>query len=466
MTELWKHQAEAVERAKTLDSFGLFFEVGTGKTLTTIKMLQDKYGDKPLLPTLILCPPIVIQNWKRELLKFTDIPEKDIITLTGTGRKREANFTAANKNKIFITNYETLLMKGLFDKLLFWAPQCLVLDESHKCKDIKSKRTKLVVRLGDKAKYKYILSGTPILNSLLDIWSQYRVLDPKLFGKNFFTFRAVYFMDNNRHLPRNKYFPSWVPKPEASNAVYEMIKKNSMFVQKEECLDLPPFVKTRVDVTLSPKQRRAYNEVKKDFISYIGDAACVVELALVKSLRLQQIASGYIPVVTQSGETRKHQFKDNPRGQALKDILTDLGTKHKIIIWAVFRDNYETIRNVCDQLDLKYVECHGDVSPNHKQKNIDAFNNDDDVRVFIGHPMSAGIGINLVVSDVSIFYTRNFSLENDQQAEARNYRGGSEIHKKITRIDIVTTDTIDEQVLLALASKKKIGYEVLKGMDL
>jgi len=464
MIKLWKHQAEAIERAKKLNGFGLFFEVGTGKTLTAIRMLQDKFGSQPVKPTMILCPPIVIQNWKRELLAHTDIPEKRIIPLVGPGKKRYRLFNTSPKNSIFITNYATLGMVDLMNLFVFWEPHCLVLDESHKCKNLKARRTKNAIRLAAKAKHKFILSGTPILNSMLDIFTQYKILDDSVFGKNYYTFRNEYFVDKNRYMPAHIKFQDWVPKEGADELIREKMATNSMFVEKKDCLDLPPLVKTKCEVELSPKQKKAYNALRDDFIAAIDSGVCTAELAITKGLRLQQIVSGHIPLELLDGKKKMYEFSKNPRSAALSELLHDLTPHHKVIVWAVFKQNYEKIKEVCEGLKIGYVECHGGINPKQKQENVDQFNTDEETRVFIGNPGSAGIGINLIASDISIFYTRNFSLENDQQAEARNYRGGSEIHKKITRIDIVTPGTIDEQVMLALASKKDIGYNVLKGL--
>jgi SNF2 family DNA or RNA helicase len=108
------------------------------------------------------------------------------------------------------------------------------------------------------------------------------------------------------------------------------------------------------------------------------------------------------------------------------------------------------------------VEAHGDVSDKEKMESVSKFNNNSDYRVFIGHPISLGVGINLVAASYCIYYSRNFSLEADIQSEARNYRGGSEIHDKITRIDIIAKDTLDELILQALENKMKISEELLK----
>ena len=235
-----------------------------------------------------------------------------------------------------------------------------------------------------------------------------------------------------------------------------------MVAKKSECLDLPPLVKKEIFIELSKEQRRIYEELKTDLITYINDKACTAPLALTKALRLQQIVSGF--VVGEDDENQKHEIviKDNPRAKALEELLRELTPHHKVIVWAVFKNNYETIRQICGKLKIKHVEVHGSIPSRTKFENVDKFNTDDNRRVFLGHPLSGGIGINLIASSVSIFYSRNFSLGQDVQAEARNYRGGSEIHEKVTRIDLVAKDTIDEVIQKALANKQEISDKLLR----
>jgi SNF2 family DNA or RNA helicase len=238
----------------------------------------------------------------------------------------------------------------------------------------------------------------------------------------------------------------------------------SMTVKKQECLSLPPYVKQTVEVELPKAQRRAYQMMKKHLIAEMEEGTCVAQLAVTKALRLLQIASGYIPVVQEKDlclEAKVIPFKENPKAKALKELLSDLAEAHKILVWAVFHENYAAIREVCDGLKLGYVEVTGERTPRQKQEAVDRLNHDPDVRVLIGHPGSGGIGINLIAASYSIFYSRNFSLEYDLQAEARNYRGGSNRHPRVTRIDIVAKDTIDRTIAKALGEKKKISDEIL-----
>ena len=129
----------------------------------------------------------------------------------------------------------------------------------------------------------------------------------------------------------------------------------------------------------------------------------------------------------------------------------------RVFVWAVFKNNYAQIRRVCERLGMAYVEVHGESSTSERLNAVSRFNSEPGLSCYIGHPGAGGIGVNLVSASYSIFYSRNFSLENDLQSRARNHRGGSEIHEKITHYDLVCEDTIDELVSEKLASKEQVS---------
>lgn len=462
----WQHQLTAIEEATPLPEYALFFEMGAGKTSTLINILRHKFamqdfGRGRLMRTLIFAPPIVLQNWVREWGMHSRVARQDITVLYGPGYKRVENFTkrmGGGHGHIFITNYESLLMKDLFPLLCEWRPEVLVLDESHKCKDRNTQRTKALVKLNQFTTHRYLLSGSPILNSPLDLFSQFLLLDRgETFGKNFFAFRGRYFRDMNAGMPAHMRFPNWKIIPGALDEIGKLIAKKSMRVEKKDCMDLPPLVRTEIKVPMERTQARMYEEMKRDFITYMKDEAVTAQTALVKALRLQQIASGYAMAAT--GSTLSLGL--TPKQDALKELLEALTPNHKVLVWAVWKENYEQIRRVCESLEIPYAEVHGDIPGTQKFNNVDRFNSDPECRVFIGHPGSGGIGINLVSASYSIFYSRNFSLEQSLQAEARNHRGGSQIHDKITRIDIVCENTIDELVCKSLANKIEVSDKVL-----
>jgi SNF2 family DNA or RNA helicase len=468
--KLWDHQVECIARAKDLDYFALLMDPGVGKSATVINILRDKFlKHGAILPTIILTPPVVIPNWKREIMMWSKVKSENILLLTGTGKERFEKLKQATPNTIVVTNYEALNMPDVFEEMLFFmsrGPSCLILDESHRCKDISSKRTKRAIELSAKANYRYLLTGTPILNSLMDIFSQFLILDQgERFGRNFFSFRARYFEDKNRFMPAKSHFPNWAPIQDADVKIKALIEPVSMHVEKSTCLTLPPFVRKVIEVPMSKEQAKMYEDMRKDLIATIstgqGDRHSIAELAITKALRLQQIVSGHLKVEgVEALDERVIKIKDNPRKKALKEVLEDLVPYHKVIVWSVFKDNYTDIKDVCTELDVEFTELHGEVKD--RQPAIDRFNTDPRCRVLVGHPGSGGIGVSLIAASYMVYYSRSFSLEFDVQSEARAYRGGSEIHQSITRIDLVTPGTIDEMVMKALANKTAISNSVLK----
>lgn len=466
MIELWAHQKQAIELFKDKPWGGLMFSPGTGKTRTAIELIRYKFTThKTILPTLILCPPVVIENWRQEILKFSKIPPTRVHKLVGTGKQRlEILLEKRKEPSIFIGNYEALTMKGLFDELYNTQFDILICDESHRIKNPDAKRTKACIQLADRAKYKFVLSGTPVLRNLMDVWAQFRVLDGgDAFGKNFFVFRSQYFYNKNAHVPHLN-FPDWRIRPNAECLISDMMKEKSMSVKKEDCLDLPPLVKKKIYVEMGSDQARAYKEMKKDFVTYINSEASSADLAITKALRLQQIVSGYAKIEpnVMNPEGSVHRFGDVPRTEALKELLIDLAPNHKVIVWACFKENYSMIKEVCESLKLEYIELHGEISQKRRDESIARFRSEEQIRVVIGNQGACGLGINLIEASYAIYFSRNFSLEQDIQSEARNYRAGSECHLKITRIDLVTPETIDEEILSALANKQAIGEQVLR----
>lgn len=471
---LWEHQKKAIAMGLTMPDLALFMEMGTGKTRTTIEILRRRYGEqKRLMRTLILAPKIVLTNWKQEFGMFSRVNQSDILVLDKAGKKRakdlyDATFdgTGLTRGKIAITNYEAMEMEELVQVINDWRPEILVCDEAHRLKNPKSKRAKVVVGIADAANHVYLLTGTPILNNPLDVFNQYRILDGgDTFGQNFFAFRGRYFEDqNSAWVGKQSYFPKWAPRPETYAALNTLMYRKAIRVVKSECLDLPPLVRQTVQVEMSPAQARMYKEMAHEFVTFIESQkakgeplAVVAQLAITKALRLQQIVSGFAKDVTGV----HHRLSPCPRLDALCDLLGDLVGDHKVIVWATFKENYAMIGERLRKMKIPYVELHGDIPQKDREEMVRRFRNDGDCRVIIANQGAAGIGINLTEASYSIFYSRSFSLEHDLQAEARNYRGGSEIHTSVTRVDLIAPGTIDELIAETLSKKQDVANRIL-----
>lgn len=462
MKPLWKHQEEVIKITSQTDCHALFWSPGTGKSRATIEIIKDKWrSHSRTLRTLIITPAVVTFNWKKEFDLYTTIPQRDILVLYGSGAHRLSQLENTPNYSVVICNYETLLMDKVFEVLKSWSPEIMIADESHRIKNSRAQRTRRAIALSATAKFRYILSGTPILQNSLDIYPQFEFLDHgATFGKNFFTFKNRYFRDANRELRlRSKHvtWPKWVPIQSKEGELNEKIMRSASVVRKEDCLDLPPLLRVTHEVELSKPQAKAYKEMKDDFITFINSKAFTAQLAITKALRLQQIVSGFL----MDAEGRAHTFEDTPRDRALEELLEDLTPNHKVIVWACWRSNHESIGKLLDKMGVKHRLLLGDMSGPERDKSIQDFRTDDEVRVLVGSQGAGGIGINLVEASYCVYYSRNFSLEHDTQSEARNYRGGSEIHDKITRIDITARGTIDQEISKALAAKQDLSDRLI-----
>lgn len=490
----WPHQEKAIYEAIKLyeeikknarpeaqAGYALFMEPRCGKTGTAINILRYLCNaSSRKLRTLIFCPPRVIPNWKVEFGIHSKFDQSKIVLLQGAGKRRVSLFKAGARGKaqIFITNYESLLMPDLFAGFSTWNSEFIIFDESHRLKDIGAKRTKLAEKLANprwstsdclrrQAPYKLILTGSPVLNSLMDLYSQFRILDGgETFGYDdyrtgrreplsFQGFRSTYFFDHNAGMPRNKYFPKWELKRDSLEKISQLIAKKSVRITRAECLDLPPCEQVMVEVELSAEQKKLYGEMKKDFITWFKSQPVTAKLALTKSMRLLQITSGFV----KTEEGKELYLHDNPKQTALRELLADLAPSGKCLVWSVFKENYRQIREVCDALKLPYVEVHGEISAKGQDENVKAFQEDEKIKVFIGHPESGGEGINLVQAPYNIFYSRSHSLKHSIQASARNQSQDSK-HLKTVRYDIVAKDSLDEMVANLVIGKEKMAEEV------
>ncbi|MCX7928943.1 MAG: DEAD/DEAH box helicase [Patescibacteria group bacterium] len=460
--QLYEHQKKAVEVARDKNEFALFFDMGTGKTLTMLEILKTKYAENAGYKTLIVCPLAVVYNWKNEIAKFTSFAE-DTVVLEGGNMQKSSTLYKTNKN-IVIVNIDSFSRGDFWKAAYNWSPDILVIDESHLVKTYNSSRSKNLFFVAKRTKYRYILTGTPILNSPLDVFQQFKILDlGKTFGENFFAFRSQYFYDaNSKWSGRSNYFPNWVPIKEKFPELSEKIYQKGMRVLKSQCLDLPEIVYQNLEVQMTKEQLQIYKQMKDNLIAFIdsndgktSDVA-VAKVALTKILRLQQIVSGHITL--DDGTVRR--LDCSTRLNALETTL-DTVLPNKIIIWAQFKYDYKILEEFLNNKGYKYVKLTGDCSAKDKQDSIDVFNNSSDVNIIIANQASGGTGINLTSASYDITWSRGFNLGNYLQSHDRNYRLGSEIHEKITKISIIAVNSIDELITKKLLLKEATASEIV-----
>lgn len=464
--DLYPFQKKIYDRFKDSDNAALLCDMGVGKTPMCISILRYRYstiGD--VAPTVIFCPVIVLQNWKKELTTWTNIAPSNIGIVKGTAKKR-LKIIEDKKHRIIIVNYEALRSEAVMNALLKRKFKVAICDESQRIKSHTSKTYKSVKKIGLGADlFRAILSGTPITNKITDIWSQFMFLDRgATFGKGITTFRAKYMINDNQDWQdsgKKTAFPSWRLNPSMTDEFNKRINDVSARITTEEAVDLPALVTTKIDVELSPEQSKHYKEVSQDLVTWIDgkeDTPLVAQNILTKLLRLNEISSGFMKLYDNS----IHSFKTNPRLDACMSLIEECAP-HKVIIFCIYSQNYKDLRQELDKRKISYAEITGEVSTDVKLKTAELFNNPKGgPRVCIANTRAAGLGINLVGARYKIYYSRNFSLEDHLQSQKRNNRAGAiEHHDTIYDYHLVTPDTIDESIYNALAEKKEFARSLL-----
>lgn len=454
-TRPMQHQLELFNKEKDSDYIGVFWEMGTGKTKFAIDWLRYKfYINKTVLSTLIIVPKIGVLNWKDEFDKHSS-SSSFVYPLLGSGTKRVKLLDTAPKEAIFVTNYE--MIRTLLPAFMARQFVAIIVDESHRIKNPHSKTTKAILELSQYCKYRLALSGTPIPNNALDIWSQAMFLDKgETFGISFYGFRNKYFENKNAGNPFAKY-----PKYDLIDGMIPIINaKIKAFGSrklKTECLDLPEKVYETVYLTMDMQQKRVYKELVEDLITYLENEAAVADTAAVKAIRINQVSSGFL----KTEEGKEIRFKTNPKIIALKSIIEDLPIGTKVIIWACFRNN---IFQLLEEFkDYNPASIFGDTKNAYEQEQ--KFRNDPNCSVMIANPQSASVAINLVEASYAFYFSQGFNLVHRLQSEDRNHRSGSQIHTKVTYYDFIFPKTIDELIISRLKQKEDLSNNLLAELN-
>ena len=419
--------------------------LGSGKTFTALSLLAQCCARESIPPNaLVVAPSIVLEHWKKEAEKhFEDNFFNRVLVLRGSVAKRCKLMQEALNSKsasIFVTTHQALHNQKFLSTIKKIPFTCLVIDESHCFKNPQAKMTKSVTEIASRFKHRILLTGTPILNNLMDIYSQVNIVQPYLLGSSFWTFRNKYFFDANAFLrgkvDKSKYWPKW----EVRKSMLEelMFKVNSVMhtVKTEDVVkDLPPFDKVKISCELSKDDKKVYSEMLKGFKTEIADTKLSARNVIVKTLRLQQICS------MSSGKL-----------DALKMLLESIN-EESVVIWCNFkRKPIELIEALLQKLKISYGVIHGDINPLERARIIEKFNNKE-IQILVATQPSLGIGVELTTASVMIYYSKSYNLGHDSQSEGRAYRRGSHIHKRVVRYDLVLEKTIDEVVHESLERK-------------
>jgi SNF2 family DNA or RNA helicase len=410
---------------------------------------------------LIIAPKGVYKNWfdseipshmpdyieKKVGLWRTDPNAKDLKPLFSTGAELH----------ILIMNVEAFSSKKGVDfakKFLSCHNTIIGIDESTTIKNPQAKRTRAIVELGTKSKYRRILTGSPVTKSPLDLFAQCYFLHPYLLGhESYYTFKVRYAVTKQINVSGRTI--QIVVGYRNLGELSEKLKPFSYRVLKDDCLDLPKKTYTKRIIELTDEQKKVYKTMKQQAIAFLNGKMITTATVITQMMRLHQITCGHF----KSDDGTIQTIKNNRINQ-LMEVLEEM--EGKAVIWAHYR--YD-IKNIVETVSKKYgensvVTYYGDTSTDDRQKAIKKIQDPKSpVRFIVGTPQTGGYGITLTGASTMIYYSNGYDLEKRQQSEARIDRIGQE--KPMTYIDIIAEGTVDDKIVQSLRKKVNIATEIM-----
>ena len=462
-TKPYAHQLTALENSWHKEEFAYFMEMGTGKTKVLIDNLAMLYDKGKVDGALIIAPKGVVGTWYNQELPnhlADHIENVTVLWQANINKKQQEKldqlFKTGHELHILVMNVEALSTdKGkLFAaKFLRSHKSMLAIDESTTIKNPKAKRTKNILSLGDICKYRRIMTGSPVTRNPLDLYSQCEFLNPRLLQfTSYYAFRNRYAEMKTIHVHGRSV--NVVHKFQNLKELSETLKPFSYRVLKQDCLDLPEKVYIKREISLSPEQKKLYEQMKKQAIAVLNGKQVTSVTVLTQLMRLQQITCGHF-----TADDGSIQPVKNNRLAELLDVLEEV--EGKVIIWGHYQ---EDVKNIVNILTEKYgpgsvVSYYGLTPQEERQKNIKRFQANNGVRFLVGTPQTGGYGITLTEANTVIYYSNGYDLEKRMQSEDRAHRIGQK--STVTYVDIIAQETVDTKIVKALRKKINIASKVM-----
>jgi len=463
-TKPYAHQLTALEKSWDKTEYGYFMEMGTGKSKVLVDNMAMLYDKGRINGAIIVAPKGVYRNWLSQEIPnhlASHIQPKVVLwtALTSKAKDKEYQslFETGHDLHILIINVEALSTKKGLEfaaKFMSCHETMLAIDESTTIKNPTAKRTKSILLLGKQAKYKRILTGSPVTKSPLDLYTQCGFLNSFLLGfDSFYAFRNRYanMIDRNFGGRRVQLIGSYKRLDELA----EKLKVFSYRVLKEDCLDLPEKVYIRREVELTDEQSKAYATMKTAALALLKGKMATAPHVLTQMMRLHQITCGHL----KNDDGTITEIKNN-RLRELISLLDE--TEGKVIIWANYIHDIEHIvKEIKKQYgDDSIVQYYGAVSSEDRADAIIKFQDKDSkARFFIGNPQTGGYGITLTAANTVVYYSNGYDLEKRLQSEDRAHRIGQT--KSVTYVDFIAPKTVDEKIVKALRSKMNIANKIM-----
>ena len=462
-TKPYAHQLTALEKSWNRETYAYFMEMGTGKTKVLIDNVAMLYDKGKVNGALIIAPKGVVGTWYNQEIP-THLPKhiENVCVLWQSNITKEQSrklgtlFKTGEELHFLIMNVEALSTTKGTDfarKFLSSHNTLMAIDESTTIKNPKAKRTKNIIKLSELAKYRRIMTGSPVTRNPLDLYSQCQFLSPWLLDfQSYYAFRTRYAIMKTANISGRQI--QLVAGFQRLAELSEKLNPFSYRVLKADCLDLPDKIYMKRQIKLSPDQNKLYEQMRKEALATLNGKRVTTVNALTQLMRLHQITCGHF--TSDDGTTQP--IKNN-RIDELMDVLEEI--EGKAIIWAHYQYDINTIIKEVEKVHGpgSIVDYYGLTPQDERQENIKKFQNDDKCRFIVGTPQTGGYGITLTAANTVIYYSNGYDLEKRLQSEDRAHRIGQQ--KSVTYVDILADETVDEKIVKSLRKKINIASEVL-----
>lgn len=439
------YQTIAIDWIVANTHYGLLLDMGLGKSICTLMAINQLINNRfEVTKVLLIAPKKVAEStWVQEATKWDDTKNLKIVKVLGSAKQRiDALHTKAD---VYVINREnvTWLCDYYKHTIKQWPFDMLVVDESSSFKNPRAKRFKSLRRVRGLFDRIVILTGTPAPNTLMDLWSQIYLLDGgERLGRTITEYRDRYFVPDktNGHIVY-----SYRLKASAEKDIYKRLQTVCMSLKAADYLSLPERIDNVIRVEMTDEEKALYQTMERQHVLALADSEIIALTAAAVANKLLQMANGYVY------DDDKHCTKIHEQKIEVLKELADTNAGKPMLVFYNFRHDLTAIKKAF---------------PNARELKTDAnvadWNNGH-IDMLLAHPASAGYGLNLQAGGhIIVWYGLTWSLEQYQQANARLYRQGQK--ETVIIHHLVTTGTMDEQVMRAIARKEAGQNELLEAI--
>lgn len=463
-TKPWQHQLLGVQFLVARDHAALYTDMGTGKS----KMMIDTIVNRGFRLIIIACTNKGCDVWEEQFKLHSYIPKVNVLNLSGKPVKKKIqkveerlSYLKGGRTKspiVILINYEGIWRKGFANYLMRKTVpvDCVICDESHRIKSPASRCSRFLSRLGKKVPYRYLVTGTPLAENPMDVYAQYRFLDPTIFGTNFTDFKERY---QNVDIRKSMAVGYTVLNKKRPYKNLDELRERvfSVAFKIPSSVALPKKNNRIRRFRLSEKASRVYATLCEEGVLSSGEWYCEAENALALQIRKRQVASGFVSTVNDTQEKKLFRL-DTTRREVLEDILQGLSADEPVVVFAQYTYDLKQVRSACASVGRKYSELSG-------REDTEAAWQAGKTSV-IGVQFSKGSeGVDLTRARYLVYYTMTDRLALYLQSKKRIHRPGQT--RPVFYIHLVAETctgqpTIDNTIMQAVKMKQDIVQYVME----